>query len=522
SVPASSGSLAEKKPDEKASEQSKKASEKNSKAEIAEEEPMIEAPEGETGANESGAGESAADEGPTPATANEAPPQGASEAEAAETAGTVASDGTGKDLPTSSATLEGTATPRAREEDIFPEAEADADATARSPESIQVAVPSPSGHSPATRIPRPPANPSRESSGAEPTPSPPAPTSAPTPTPSPTATMPEGLEALLPGPTSGEQAEETVVPTPASTPSAPDRDLQVEAKVKPSRESYPRNRSLTYTVSVTWRGSPEEIAVTFPERLSLANLDASGPARRVAPRSSVGKGRGRTACTYFLEPREEGPANVGALRLNVAMKDGGGVLSGGRFLDELAVGEQSLLIGGPAGSWGKRTAAFFGLLVAAVAGFWGLSIARALIHRKRYSDAIQEAYPSVDERLTGELAAMDLALVRGDVQDFYGKALALLSRLLQGRNLLDEASRDSKKIVESLRAREVDPAFLDCVESILHRCDAVRLRGERPSEVSHAKMTKDLRTVIRMRPHVASRQSQVAGKKRQKAPADQS
>ena len=533
SVPASSGSQVEKKPDEKASEQSKKSSEKSSKAEIAEEEPVIEAPEGETRANKGSAGKSRAEESPTPATANERTSRNARETDAAKAAGTAASQGTGKDLPTS-ATLEETATPRASEEDIFPEAEGDASpretAAPHPPESVQVAVPSPSGYSPATRTPRPSATPSRELPEAKATPSPlipmstptPIPSPTPSPAPSPTATMPELLDGLLPSLTPRGQAEEIVAPTPTPTPSAPDHELQVEARVEPSRERHPRNRSLAYTVAVSWSGSPDEIAVTFPEGLSLDNLEASTPAREVAPPSSVGTGRCRTVCTYFLGPREEGGARVGALRLKVAMKDGGGVLSGGRFLDELAVGEQSLLIGGPAGSWGKRTAAFFGLLVAAVAGFWGLSIARALIHRKRYSDAIQEAYPSVDERLTGELAALDLALVRGDIEDFYGKAFALLCQLLQGRNLLDGVSPDSKEIVESLRAREVDPAFLDCVESIVHRCDAVNLRGERPSGTSHAKMTKDLRTVIRMRPHVASRQSQVAGKKRQKAPADHS
>jgi len=45
--------------------------------------------------------------------------------------------------------------------------------------------------------------------------------------------------------------------------------------------------------------------------------------------------------------------------------------------------------------------------------------------------------------------------------------------------------------LQRLRTTGVDPVFTDCVESIVHRCEAV-FRGERPDQAAHEKIANEL------------------------------
>ncbi|HBF32987.1 TPA: hypothetical protein DDW35_00350 [Candidatus Sumerlaeota bacterium] len=145
--------------------------------------------------------------------------------------------------------------------------------------------------------------------------------------------------------------------------------------------------------------------------------------------------------------------------------------------------------------------------------FWLRSIAVGMDRARKYQEAaLMDDAPSIDERLMSELATMHVALLRGSIVGYYEKAYAMVRRLLKCRKLMDDPHADTDKILRVLRSGSVDPNYIDTVESILLRCDAVLLRNEIPEDVAHDKIAKDLRLLVNMRPHAT-------GTRKEKHPA---
>jgi hypothetical protein len=142
---------------------------------------------------------------------------------------------------------------------------------------------------------------------------------------------------------------------------------------------------------------------------------------------------------------------------------------------------------------------------------WGRGIAVAVARKREYQAAQIDPHPSVEERFLSELATMQVALLRSSAQGFYEKADAMLCQILKSRRLTDAPLASSEEILAHLRSMGVDAAFLDCVESILQRCDAVRLQGARPDTEAHARLIRDLGTLIRMRPTAGVRRAERKG-----------
>lgn len=138
--------------------------------------------------------------------------------------------------------------------------------------------------------------------------------------------------------------------------------------------------------------------------------------------------------------------------------------------------------------------------------YWAYAIGVALWRKQRYGvEPALEDKPTIDERLQGELTTLEVALLRGNIEAFYEKMHALVRQLLRSRHLLGDAQKSTRDIVAHLKRLDVDPLFLDSVESILKRCDAVTEASENPSQAAHAKIAKDLQTLIRMRPRAGAK-----------------
>lgn len=133
--------------------------------------------------------------------------------------------------------------------------------------------------------------------------------------------------------------------------------------------------------------------------------------------------------------------------------------------------------------------------------FWVSIVVGAFLRKQKFLEAGQDDSPSSDERLLSELTTLQVSLLRGEAASYYEKAFCILRRILKSRKLIDDLQADGTHIVESLKTSGVDPTYMDCVESILHRCEGVFFRGEKPDSAAHAKIEKDLRTLVRMRPH---------------------
>lgn len=134
--------------------------------------------------------------------------------------------------------------------------------------------------------------------------------------------------------------------------------------------------------------------------------------------------------------------------------------------------------------------------------YWVISIVRGLALRRRHGYSIYDGQPTVDERLSSELAPMQVALLRGNIQGFYEKSRAVSLQILSSRGLIESSNprQSSEELIQRLKSIGVDPVFLDCFETIMARCDAVLNQGERPDDSDNRKMIEDMRTLIRMRP----------------------
>ena len=151
--------------------------------------------------------------------------------------------------------------------------------------------------------------------------------------------------------------------------------------------------------------------------------------------------------------------------------------------------------------------------------YWGRGIVVAVARKREYQAAQIDPHPSVEERFLSELATMQVALLRSSAQGFYEKGYAMLCQILKSRRLMEPPFGTSEEILAHLRSMGVDAAFLDCVESIMQRCDAVRLQGARPDQEAHARLIRDLGTLIRMRPTAGVRRAERKGLGRRSGPA---
>lgn len=154
--------------------------------------------------------------------------------------------------------------------------------------------------------------------------------------------------------------------------------------------------------------------------------------------------------------------------------------------------------------------AFGGFFVFMLA-WYCLRVMKSFRRDRGYLTGHTDDQPSVDERLLSELAPMEVALLRGSIDGYYEKVFYLTRQLLRSRNLLDNMDLSMNDIVIHLHTMGVDPAFLDCVESIFERCTAVCERNERPKAKAHQKLREDLSTLIHMNPF-----SVAVGRKRDK------
>lgn len=205
---------------------------------------------------------------------------------------------------------------------------------------------------------------------------------------------------------------------------------------------------------------------------------------------------GPTATPVYPSPRPEpteAPGRRGDV-LNVGTRLGGSSSEG--------FGGRSLLV---MLAWGAGVLILLFLIV------WGAGIAMAVARKREYQAAQVDPHPSVEERFLSELATMQVALLRSSAQGFYEKAFAMLCQILKSRRLIDAPLATSDEILAHLRSMGVDAAFLDCVESIMQRCDAVRFQGARPDSEAHARMIRDLGTLIRMRPTAGVRRAERKG-----------
>ncbi len=132
--------------------------------------------------------------------------------------------------------------------------------------------------------------------------------------------------------------------------------------------------------------------------------------------------------------------------------------------------------------------------------FWGLSIYRALAMHREYKESLVDLTVDLDERLQSELSTLEVVLLRSNEQSYYEKVLKLTNCLLDNRKLIKSQDLEVSVIMDQLRAADVDPVFLDSIESILFRCDNVLSKSEQTNDEDKKKIVKDLRTLIRMRP----------------------
>lgn len=206
---------------------------------------------------------------------------------------------------------------------------------------------------------------------------------------------------------------------------------------------------------------------------------------------------GPTATPQALQPR---PTAVGAASRTGGLVDAGQTRESAQ--EGLGFDARSLIVWF---AWGA------GALIVLFLIFWGRGIAVAVSRKREYQAAQIDPHPSVEERFLSELATMQVALLRSSAQGFYEKAYAMLCQILRSRRLTDAPLSSSEEILAHLRSMGVDAAFLDCVESIMQRCDAVRLQGARPDAEAHARMIRDLGTLIRMRPTAGVRRAERKG-----------
>ncbi len=134
--------------------------------------------------------------------------------------------------------------------------------------------------------------------------------------------------------------------------------------------------------------------------------------------------------------------------------------------------------------------------------YWLSSVVRLLTLRAKHRNAPLDGQPSVDERLMSELAPMQVALLRGNIQGYYEKCRSTAVQIAASRGLIEHAAKNDStdSIIKRLKSIGVDPVFMDCFESILQRCDEVLKGGEKPDDADHRKLNEDLHSLIRMRP----------------------
>lgn len=317
----------------------------------------------------------------------------------------------------------------------------------------------------------------------------------PTPTPTPVPTVSAPAESVETSATATTESQ------PVRTEGAPlikpearvDYQMKASASVSPSRDIYPSDRSISYTVLVSWNGKPNEITPSVPEKPELDNLTlVEGPEKKTR---QTAEGMVEMLWTWTVRPDKEGNASIGAIVIPSTTKTG-------QNLEPLRVDRVSIAVGGAQGSWLGKIIAGVIALVFVIAAVWGLLVVSSVQRKKRYQEAVRDSMPSGDERLLSELATLQVSLLRGNVFGYYEKLSALVRNLLKLRGVIDRADLSNAEIVERSRAAGVDPAFLELFESILRRCEAA-MAGERPDQASHEKIAQDMKVLVRMKSGLA-------------------
>lgn len=246
---------------------------------------------------------------------------------------------------------------------------------------------------------------------------------------------------------------------------------RIKASARVSPKEVPQNRTVTYTVEISWLGDLDRFEIEKLENPVLTNLEIVGNASSNWVGELDGVIQAIKTYEYTLKPLALGMAYVDGLI--VEYKDNEFDKNHRLVTNRLEVKVVDPIIERSSGIFVLTGGIVLGLMAISAGGFY-------FIKRKKQKQAEErlraiESIP-VEEKYFSELG-QKVDIQKGDISESFSVLSKIFRRYLSERYGISALEITSREIINELKTSTVTEKMLEEVEELLNSCDVAKFSG---------------------------------------------
>ena len=271
----------------------------------------------------------------------------------------------------------------------------------------------------------------------------------------------------------------------------PPGGIRLEARV--DRSKIPQNRTLSFTVQVSWRGNLEDYQLQDPKVPECEKLEIVGSASSNEIRFVEGQKTAVKQFTYILQPYAQGAGVVGPVSLTYTLSSTGKT----HTLRTQAV-PVTILETLPEGAKRLPSPSITALIALL---FLATITAAALVLGRRRRTVLEDKGQKqrLEESTSNELRGLSALSTSGDSGEYCIAMADTLRRYIEEKWAISSREESTQAFLEEIRAQDGVPGEIsDRMEKILSRYDVIKFAGYEPTQDEVDQVRRSAEEILRV------------------------
>lgn len=250
-----------------------------------------------------------------------------------------------------------------------------------------------------------------------------------------------------------------------------DREGTIKATVLVDQKQVPQNRTLTFTLKISWFGDLERYEIEKLETPVLTNLEILGNSSSNWVGEKGGVKQAIRTYEFMLQPNELGMAYIDGVIVQYKdnLED---------KIHSLVTNRLQVEVVEPVSENGLNplyVIIFAGLLFIALIGAGLISLRRKKIREAESKRAGIDSIPVEDKYLTDLKSRIDLQ--QSEISEAFASLSKILRRYLSEKHQISVQGITTNELVAELKKSNISEKAIERIEEVLHNCDVAKFSG---------------------------------------------